>query len=126
MSSRGSEKSWFEATFDQAGAYAGRAARWMPGGAVALWTILGLILLGLLIWAIHPGEQAPRAGRGGFGGPMPVGVTQAVKGDIDVKLNALGTVTPLATVTVRPQVSGQILRFNFTEGQMVKAGDLLA
>jgi multidrug efflux system membrane fusion protein len=57
---------------------------------------------------------------------MPVGVTQTVRGDIDVKLNALGTVTPLATVTVRPQVSGQILRFNFTEGQMVKAGDLLA
>ena len=127
MSSRGSEKSWFETTFDQAGTYAGRAARWMPGGAVALWTLLGLILLGLLIWAIQPGEQAQRTGgRGGFGGPMPVGVTQAVKGDIDVKLNALGTVTPLATVTVRPQVSGQILRFNFTEGQMVKAGELLA
>src|SRR6185312_7309349 len=111
MSSRGSEKSWFEATFDQAGAYAGRAARWgdahLPGGRLVLWTVLGLILLGLLLWAIHPGEQAPRAGRGGFGGPMPVGVTQSVRGDIDVKLNALGTVTPLATVTVRPQVSGQ-------------------
>ena len=48
------------------------------------------------------------------------------KGDIAITLNALGTVTPLATVTVRPQVSGAILRINFTEGQMVKAGDILA
>ncbi len=39
---------------------------------------------------------------------------------------ALGTVTPLATVTVRPQVSGNIQSINFQEGQMVKAGDVLA
>ena len=41
-------------------------------------------------------------------------------------LNALGTVTPLATVTVRPQVNGTIVKFNFQEGQTVKAGDVLA
>ncbi|HWA92695.1 MAG TPA: MdtA/MuxA family multidrug efflux RND transporter periplasmic adaptor subunit [Rhizomicrobium sp.] len=128
MSSRG--KSWFETTFDQAGDYAGRASSWgaryLPGGKLTFWTILGLLLLGLLIWWVRPDEQM-RGGRGiRSTGPSPVGVTAAVKGDIDVKLNALGTVTPLATVTVRPQVSGQILRFNFTEGQMVKAGDLLA
>lgn len=130
MSSR--DDSRFDAAYDQPGTFLGRAGRWggtyLPGGAVTFWVIVGLILLGLLIWAIQPSAQIPR-GRGGFGGPMaamPVGVTQAAKGDIDIKLNALGTVTPLATVTVRPQVSGQILRFNFTEGQMVKAGDLLA
>jgi multidrug efflux system membrane fusion protein len=132
MSSSGREKSWFGATFDQAGTYAGRATRWgnahLPGGALLLWTALGLILLVLLLWAIRPGEQMQRPGRGfgGLRGPMPVGVAQAAKGDVAIRLNALGTVTPLATVTVRPQVSGQILRFNFTEGQMVKQGDLLA
>jgi membrane fusion protein, multidrug efflux system len=62
----------------------------------------------------------------GMGGPQPVGVARAVKGPIDVTLNALGTVTPLATVSVRPQVSGQITRFSFHEGQMVRAGDMLA
>src|ERR1700742_1064944 len=104
MSSRGSDKSWFETTVDQAGNYAGRAGRWFPGGALALWTILGLILIGALIWFLRPTAQPVRGGRGGFGGPLPVGVAQVVKGDIAIRLNALGTVTPLATVTVRPQV----------------------
>ena len=53
-------------------------------------------------------------------------VAKAISGDINVTLNALGTVTPLATATVRPQVSGMLVKLNFTEGQMVKAGDTLA
>ena len=75
---------------------------------------------------LRTSQPATHPGRGGAGGALPVGVATVAKGDIDITLNALGTVTPLATVTVRPQVSGQILRFNFQEGQMVKAGDLLA
>jgi multidrug efflux system membrane fusion protein len=48
------------------------------------------------------------------------------KGSLNVSLSALGTVTPLATVTVKPQVSGRITEIDFTEGQMVNQGDLLA
>ena len=59
-------------------------------------------------------------------GAQPVGVARAITGDINVTLNALGTVTPLATATVRPQVGGMLIKLNFTEGQMVKAGDTLA
>ena len=129
MSSQDTGKSWFDHAQTQAGAFPGRASEWsnshLPGGAKTLWIGLGLILLVLLIWAVRPGEQTSRNGRAAFGGPMPVGVATVGRGDIAVTLNALGTVTPLATVTVRPQVSGQVLSFAFQEGQMVKAGDVL-
>jgi len=102
------------------------SSRHLPGGEKTLWIVGGLILLGLFIWWLLPGSQSSAGRFGGMGGPQPVGVAAAKRGSIEVTLNALGTVTPLATVTVRPQVSGQIVRFDFQEGQMVKAGDLLA
>ncbi len=58
--------------------------------------------------------------------PLPVTAVAAKKGDIDVYLNGLGTVTPVNTVTVRSQVSGQLLQVHFKEGDAVKAGELLA
>lgn len=104
----------------------GWSSRHVPGGEKTVWIVLGVILVGLFVWWLLPGSSY-RSMRGpGMGGPQPVGVAVAQRGSIDVTLNALGTVTPLATVTVRPQVSGQILRFAFEEGQIVKAGDLIA
>lgn len=98
----------------------------IPGGQRVFWIVAALLLLVLVIWAIQPGPNAGNSRSRFNQGPMPVGVAQAKSGNIDVTLNALGTVTPLATVTVRPQVSGQILRFDVQEGQTVKAGDVLA
>jgi len=57
---------------------------------------------------------------------MPVGVAPVLKGDLPVTLKALGTVTPLATVTVRTQVAGQLTDVAFQEGQIVNPGDFLA
>ncbi|MDB5948632.1 MAG: efflux transporter periplasmic adaptor subunit, partial [Massilia sp.] len=72
------------------------------------------------------GAGAGRAG-GGRGAPATtVGVATAEKADIPVVLDALGTVTAAATATVRPQVSGVLQKINFSEGQMVKAGQVLA
>ena len=88
-----------------------------------VWIGLGLALLALLIWAFYP-KPPPR--RFGPQGPQAVGVATVVNAPINVTLNALGTVTPLATAMVRPQVSGLLTKLYFTEGQMVKAGDLLA
>jgi multidrug efflux system membrane fusion protein len=48
------------------------------------------------------------------------------KGDIGIKLNALGTVTSLATVTIRSQISGYLMKVDFKEGDEVKKGDLIA
>lgn len=67
-------------------------------------------------------------GQGGQGQdtPVPVTVEPVVKQDVPVYLTALGTVQALNTVTINPQVSGQMLSINFKEGQEVKKGDLLA
>jgi multidrug efflux system membrane fusion protein len=106
----------------------GVVKRWSsdnPRLSRVVWFALGLALLALLIWAIYPAKQVGQRGRINTGA-QPVGVARAISGDIDITLNALGTVTPLATATVRPQVGGMLIKINFTEGQMVKAGDVLA
>jgi membrane fusion protein, multidrug efflux system len=67
-------------------------------------------------------------GRGGGGSNGPVAVTIATvgSGDIAVRIPALGTITPLATVTVKTQVTGILQKIAFQEGQLVHAGDFLA
>lgn len=66
------------------------------------------------VWA---GEGEPAA---------PVKVVPAERRPLPVHLKAIGTVTPLNTVTVRSRVDGQLLRLAFTEGQQVEPGQLLA
>lgn len=105
--------------------------------------VAALAILGFVLWRWHPwgspgGAAAPgasgthsgRSGRGGPGGmanmPQPVHVATATQGEMPVVLTALGTVTPLASVTVLPQLSGTLQEVYFKEGQMVRKGDLLA
>jgi multidrug efflux system membrane fusion protein len=94
-----------------------------------LWWILGIIaLLVLLVLGLRYRAHSvtPPGGRFGAGGPLSVGVAKVTTGDVPITINALGTVTPLATVTVHPQVNGPLVKIAFTEGQLVKAGELLA
>lgn len=91
------------------------------------WSIvLVLIAVAAAIWwqRPQPGNEASNERRGSA--PASVGAATVGSGDIDVKLDALGTVTSLATVTVKSQISGQLVEVDFTEGQEVKKGDLLA
>jgi len=118
------------------------AVKKKKGRRAVLLTLLGLILLGVAAVVYHrhnmaqipgmrPGGLAGGGGRrggGGFGmnGPLPVLVNLARKSDLNIVLDGLGTVTPLATVTVRTQINGELTSVNFTEGQLVNQGDLLA
>jgi multidrug efflux system membrane fusion protein len=58
--------------------------------------------------------------------PQTVRAAEAVSGDMPITIDALGTVTPLATVTIKTQIAGKLMQVGFTEGQMVKEGDFLA
>jgi multidrug efflux system membrane fusion protein len=71
-------------------------------------------------------EQRGRRGGPGMGGPVPVTVTAARRQDVPLMLDAIGTVQAFNTITVRAQVDGQLIEIGFTEGQMVKRGDVLA
>jgi multidrug efflux system membrane fusion protein len=75
-----------------------------------------------------PAPKASKSGKSGFdtGRPTPVVADVAKRSDVNLYLNGLGTILPLRTVTVRSRVDGELLKVHFTEGQMVKAGDLLA
>jgi membrane fusion protein, multidrug efflux system len=57
---------------------------------------------------------------------VPVTTARATIGDIEVRIPALGTVTPLATITVRTQISGILQKIAFTEGQLVRQGAVIA
>jgi multidrug efflux system membrane fusion protein len=91
--------------------------------------IIIVALLSLIIWIIYRSESSQtRPSNGPFGrnAPVAVAIASAAKGDMSVTIPALGTVTPLATVTVKTQISGQLTQVAFKEGQMVHAGDFLA
>lgn len=89
-----------------------------------------VVVLGLIVHArIAAHRNVPNFGRNRFGNglaPLAVGVAKVTSGDVPVTIDSLGTVTPLATVTVHPQVTGPLVKIDFSEGQMVKAGQVLA
>ncbi|GJD93523.1 MdtA/MuxA family multidrug efflux RND transporter periplasmic adaptor subunit [Methylobacterium iners] len=108
-------------------------------GRGLLWLILLAVIAGAGWYAYRTyyvpkaetaGEAAPARGkgRGGRGGDpaQAVGIATVTTGDVPIVLSGLGTVTPLATVTVRSQISGYLTEIGYREGQMVKQGDFLA
>jgi membrane fusion protein, multidrug efflux system len=65
-------------------------------------------------------------GRGAAAGAIQVVAVKAQKGNIAVYFNGLGAVTPLATVTIKSRVDGQLMSLHYKEGDIVHQGDLLA
>jgi membrane fusion protein, multidrug efflux system len=93
---------------------------------VGLIVLVALIAGGYYVFRAGRSGQPAAAARSPQGGPQSVGAATIGTGTIRVTVNALGTVTPIATVTVQTQVDGQLLEVPFTEGQMVKKGEFLA
>jgi membrane fusion protein, multidrug efflux system len=101
--------------------------------------LMRLVFLGLLIllvfstWrhfhsnagADHGQGKAKHSGASGAPKIIAVQVKTVVAGDLGIAIDALGTVVPRNSVTVHPRVDGQLISVNFTEGQVVKKGDLL-
>lgn len=97
------------------------------------WFLYGLVALAFVagVWYFGFREQ-PRTSSSGWGSfrrgnsAIPVRAVAAATKEFSVHLRAIGTVTPLNTVTVRSRVEGQLLRLAFQEGQQVEKGQLLA
>ncbi|QWT19893.1 MdtA/MuxA family multidrug efflux RND transporter periplasmic adaptor subunit [Bacillus sp. NP157] len=89
------------------------------------WLLLVVaVIAAVIVWRVLTSAGQPKAG--GRTVSTSVGVATATTGDIPVTLTALGTVTSLATATVKSQISGYLTAIPFREGQPVKKGDLLA
>src|SRR5258705_13429355 len=100
-----------------------------------LWGLLVCVLLaagaggGDFIYQRIGEAQTKSAAKGGAKGgerSVPVVAVAATTADIGVQIEGLGTVTPVATVTGRSRVDGELVKILFREGQVVRAGDLLA
>ncbi|MEP6668823.1 MAG: efflux RND transporter periplasmic adaptor subunit [Chthoniobacter sp.] len=96
-----------------------------------LWVIALVCVLGAIWLVTHRGPAGSDAAAGktagrGAGGPVPVVAGTVQQKDVPIYLEGIGTIQALNTVTVRARVDGQLEKVAFTEGQDVKAGDVLA
>jgi multidrug efflux system membrane fusion protein len=95
----------------------------------AILLTLALVAVALVGWHYWQGagtEPAPKSTSGAGGPPQTVRDAPAVTGDMPIVIDALGAVTPLATITIKTQIAGRLMHVGFEEGQMVKEGDLIA
>ncbi len=130
-------------------ASAGRPQSFFRRYRVVLFVVIAFSAVVLLVLRHHRHQQqlaqmegGPRSGMAARGGgrgfgtgsgrgggpntPVAVAIATVEAGDIAVRIPALGTITPLATVTVKTQINGILTKIGFQEGQLVQAGQFLA
>ena len=98
------------------------------------WVFWGVVLVGLAgaalvakpLWSPDGAvAQAPRPQQGGGGRAIPVEVAKAVKKPVPLRIEALGNVTPIASVAIKSRIETMIVEVHFSDGAFVKQGDLL-
>jgi membrane fusion protein, multidrug efflux system len=113
---------------------------WRVVVPLTMLTVIGALIGPMAVDRFWPAQQeglsergAPGGGRRRRGGPEGAGqppaaviATPARLADVPVYIDSVGTARPLNTVTLRPQVDGQLIRIQFQEGQAVRKGDVLA
>ena len=93
---------------------------------VVMWSLLLLIVAVPLMLVLHHHEEAKKAASAHPAAPgITITSATAQKGDIGVYLDAIGTVTPVYSVSITSQVNGQVIAVQYTEGQRVSKGDSL-
>lgn len=90
-----------------------------------LWLIVLAAIVGTGLWLRTRSANARTTPPSGPAA-VPVAAARAVRGDIPVYYNGLGSVTPYYTVAIHTRVDGQLMDVRYREGQFVHAGDLLA
>jgi multidrug efflux system membrane fusion protein len=100
-----------------------------PSPKHRLWKwLVGLVVLAIIVAAVVSGVKKGNADAAGRVEPPQVATVKTATahlGPIGYYIEALGTVTPLATVDLYSQVSGRVMAVNYVEGQMVHRGDSL-
>lgn len=99
-------------------------------GRWILWTSLLflLILVAIVFLAIHKNDAkaaAVKAAQAAGKASVTATLATAIKGDIGVYLDAIGTVTPVYTSSITAQADGVLTAVHYTEGQLVRKGDAL-
>ncbi len=84
----------------------------------------GVLVLVAAVVYFHFGSATKTAAKSGVP-PLMISTATATKGDFGIYVKALGTVTPLNTVSLTARVAGQISKVEYTEGQLVHVGDPL-
>ena len=91
-------------------------------------TVLALIGGGVLVhnnWSAD-GASARQPNRGNANRVVPVEIAKAVKKQVPIQLNALGTVTPIASVAIKTRVDTTITAVHFQDGARVEKGETIA